>query len=99
MAIFLVSCGKSEIEIDTTIPVCIQNTIDDTILSMDLKTVRVQNVDNELHYWMNTGVTHFDGVEYIVNSKCDTICSFCGECIPSECSENYDNNWKVIWER
>jgi hypothetical protein len=56
-------------------------------------------VDGELHYWLNTDFTHFDGVEYVVNMECDTLCSFCGECYPPECSFEYEfDAWRVIWE-
>ncbi|HRX29532.1 MAG TPA: hypothetical protein P5235_09100 [Saprospiraceae bacterium] len=93
------SCTKSDAPIDTSIPNCIQEIIDDPNLSKDLKTVRVQNVNKELHYWLNTDFTHFDGVEYIINSRCDTICGFCGECIPADCSKEYDEIWTIIWEK
>ena len=93
------SCIKSDNPIDTMLPDCIEHIIGDSNLSNGLKTVRIQEVDNELHYWLNTDNTHFDGVEYIVNSKCDTICSFCGECLPPACTKNYNRRWGVIWEK
>lgn len=92
------SCTNPENPIDTTIPNCIQNIINDSNSTNQLKTVRVQEVNKELHYWLNTDYAHFDGVEYIVNSKCDTICGVCGECLPPDCSENYNENWVIIWE-
>ncbi len=99
LGISLVSCAKSECKIETTIPDCIQKIIENTHTSEDLKTVTTQEVDDGIDYWMNTDFTHFDGVEYILNSKCDTICFFCGACLPAKCSENYNDDWRIIWER
>lgn len=97
--LLFISCHKSDC-VDTTVPECIQSIIDDEELSADLRTVRVQKVDNQLHYWLNTDYVHFDGAEEIVNSACDTICYICGECIPPDCYYDYDyDDWMVIWEK
>lgn len=97
--LFVAACAKEDEKISTSIPTCIQNIINDEELSKTLKTVQVQELRGELHYWLNTDFRHFDGVEYIVNNKCDTICSFCGECIPAECSFDYNQDWIKIWEK
>ena len=94
----LMACNSSDIPIDTNIPICVQKILDSAESRVDLRTVRVQVLDNELHYWLNTDFTFFDGVEYIVNSSCDTICSFCGECFQAECATEYDDSWITIWE-
>ena len=85
--------------INTDIPVCVQGIIDNPEQSSDLKTIKVQEVNGELHYWLNTDFTHFDGVEFILNSNCNVICSFCGEYIPAECIDEYDTDWIIIWEK
>ncbi len=97
--LLLSACDNSNEMINTEIPVCIQEIIDEPELSSELKTVRIQEANNELHYWLNTDFRHADGIEYIVNSSCDTICSFCGECLPPGCSREYDENWITIWEK
>jgi len=96
--ILLTACTKNKVELDTSIPICIQEILNDPVASLDIKTIRVQQNNGELHYWLNTDFTHFDGVEYIVNMDCDTVCSFCGECIPPECTRDYKDAWEVIWE-
>lgn len=70
------------------------------VLDSTLKTVKVQVVDNELHYWLNTDDTQHDGVEFVVNMQCDTVCTFCGECLPPKCSNDYNFEcWVVIWKQ
>jgi len=95
--LLLASCSKATI--DTDIPVCIQDILDDSELSSDVKTIRVQENSTELEYWINTDFTFFDGVEYIVSAQCDTLCAFCGECFPGACTNDYDDTWVVIWEK
>lgn len=91
------SCNRDKI-IDTPIPTCIQEIIDNPERSADLKTIKVQKSGNQLHYWLNTDATTFDGSELIVNNSCDTICHFCGECTPPKCTKRYNhNNWETIW--
>ncbi|MEO5906192.1 MAG: hypothetical protein ABIQ11_05665 [Saprospiraceae bacterium] len=93
LIIFLISCNKKDESIITELPECIE-------LSGALKTVRVQNVKNELHYWLNTDFAQSDGPEYVVNINCDTLCTFCGECIPPNCAKKYDfESWVIIWKR
>ncbi len=93
LAIILSSCNVGDQCSSKELPECIE-------LSEDLKTVRVQKVKGELHYWLNTDFVHFDGIEYIVNNKCDTVCSFCGECIQANCANDYEwESWEIIWKR
>lgn len=97
--ILLASCSESNDNGDSNIPSCIQEILDDPVLSSDLKTIRVQENNDELQYWLNTDATFFDGVEFIVNSQCETVCSFCGECFPPLCASDYDfESWITIWE-
>jgi len=44
---------------------------------------------------LSTCVTQSDGVEFVVNSYCDTVCSYCGEYWPAECTKWYDESWQV----
>lgn len=93
-------CDKEDNIIDTKLSTCMENFLSDKVLSASLKTIRVQNVNGEPHYWLNTDFTQFDGAEYIINKNCDTICSFCGECIPLACSYNYHyEKWQIIWQK
>ena len=81
------------------VPICVSDIINDPILSLSLKTVRVQELDNELHYWLNTDFVEVDGSEFIVNDQCDTLCFLCGFCVPPDCASDYDDaNWTTIWE-
>lgn len=98
--LLLSSCGdKSNDLMDSDFPVCIQEIIINPELSTDLKRIRTQAVNDEIHYWLNTEFIESDGEEFIVNSSCDTICSFCGFCLPAACTEDYDSEWTTIWER
>ena len=95
--VFIASCTK---EVSKELPPCIKNITEDSVKSVSLKTVKVQRVRGELHYWLNTDYRHMDGLEFIVNEQCDTLCSFCGECIPAECIDDYcEDDWVTIWEK
>lgn len=98
LIVLLASCAKSDKEIDTNVPACIQSILDNSNLSADIKTIRVQETNDELHYWINTDARHLDGLEFVFNTNCDTICSL-GGFIPIECTEEYDGNWMIIWEK
>lgn len=107
IVLVLFACNKSDsLDPDknvlgdlSTVPNCIQDIIDDVDLSASLKTLRVQELDNEFHYWLNTDFMQADGREFIVTAACDTICSFCGFCLPAACASDYDDdNWTTIWE-
>jgi len=66
---------------------------------MQLKTIQAITLNNEIHYWLNTDFTHFDGTEFIMNEQCDTVCFFCGECFQPECANDYDfEDWEIIWQ-
>ncbi len=95
----MLACSQST-EISTEVPVCIQLMLDDQDPFVEIKTVQVQEVAGELHYWVNTDATHWDGVEDIVNNQCERLCQFCGECLFPECTKQYkDNKWTIIWEK
>ncbi|HRI01335.1 MAG TPA: hypothetical protein PK006_09825 [Saprospiraceae bacterium] len=98
--LFLISCHcKTEDElINITLPDCIQSIIIDPKASVGLKTVQAQKVNGNVHYWLNTDLTHVDGAEYIINNQCDTVCYFCGECQIPDCSKKYTSNWVLIWK-
>jgi len=97
-SLFLFSCTK-QVKCDSEkLPECIQQKIDISSVQI-FQTVKRKKVDGEYHYWLNTGAMAWDGVEYIVNCDCDTVCFFCGECVPPECSKNYDfDKWEIVWE-
>ena len=90
-------CKKDDCE-DGKLPDCIQQRINISSKPLYL-TVNMQKVNGECHYWLNTGAMAFDGAEYIVNDQCDTVCFYCGFCIPPDCSKEYSSeDWEVIWK-
>jgi hypothetical protein len=96
--ILLSACCKQDDCNDGKLPDCIQKIIDISSTQPFL-TVKMQKVDGECHYWLNTGANAWDGVEYIVNSHCDTVCVLCGFCPTPDCSKKYDfENWEIVWE-
>ena len=98
--IILVSCDK--VEVGTELPICIADIIADEQRSVVLKTVKVQEVNGELHYRLNTNASGCDKIEYIVINTCDTICSLGGGrgVQPLLCLSQYeDSKWQTIWEK
>jgi hypothetical protein len=68
--------------------------------SEEAKTIRTQTVDGETHYWLNTDARTYDGLEYILNESCDTVCSIGGFRLPLPCESDYDfEDWEIIWEK
>ena len=81
------------------LPTCIDDLTTD-LPNETLKTVKVQTIDDERHFWLNTDALHVDGPEYIVNENCDTLCYFCGECVDLDCAKIYDPaDWNTLWEK
>ena len=94
--LFLTACTNTE----ESLPQCIEDILEDQNLSTDIKTVKLQEVNGEKHYWLNTDHMYFDGVEFIVNEICDTVCGLCGECFPPDCYYDYDmSKWEIIWSK
>jgi len=56
------------------LPECIKEIVNNPAKNNDLKTIRLQVQGTEHYYWLNTDATAFDGVEYIINNRCDTVC-------------------------
>ena len=95
----LTSCEK-KVEVSTDLPDCVEDILEDSILSKDLKTIRIQMVDGQPHYWLNTDYMFFDGGEFVIDASCDTTCVLCGECFPPACNDNYVfEDWLIIWEK
>jgi hypothetical protein len=91
------SCEKTK-NCSDQLPDCINEILQNASKSKDIKTIKVQSVKEECHYWLNTGAMNYDLVEYIVDSKCDTVCFYCGECEPPECSDDHPfDKWETIW--
>lgn len=98
LAVLDIQCTKEKG--NSNLPTCIQAIIKDNQRNKDLKTVRVQKVNGVSFYWLNTDATTYDGTEAIVNSRCDTVCFFCGECIYPECLEQFeDREWHLVWSK
>lgn len=93
----LSACSKCE---ETSgLPDCIETIIANNTGYDTIKTVQVQTIDGNLHYWLETGAMSYDGTEAIVNAECDTLCTI-GGWLPPECSNNYIyENWETIWKR
>ncbi len=81
------------------LPECILNMINDPNPLVTIKTIRIQNLDKVIHYWINTDATHYDGTEQIIDKDCNQVCYFCGECSPPKCLNLYSDEWKIIWRR
>jgi len=86
----------------SNLPDCVQDIVNTDSANETLRTVKKQVFNDEDHYWLNTGDMELDGVEFVVNSECDTICSLGGFYphpipIPEACG-NFDN-WEVVWEQ
>jgi len=97
IVILITSCSSSDEPIDTSLPSCIEEILANPELSEDIKTIQVQRLDNESHYWLNNDIRFVDGIEYIINNQCDTVCGL-GGFVPPPCSSDYDNDsWEVIW--
>lgn len=95
LSLILFSCST---KYEGDLPACIEDIIEQDVNYDPIKTVRVQRISGEFHFWLNTDARHYDGVELIVNENCDTICFMCGECIPPECLEDYkEGKWEIVW--
>lgn len=100
--VILFSCSKESknANIDKKLPDCLKEVVKNRDSRRELKRIKVQEVNSELHYWLNTDASQSDGVEFIVNTNCDTICTFCGECFPPECTTIYNyEEWITIWKK
>ncbi len=98
LAIVFFSCDDKKEQLNTKLPECIENIIANEQSFFPLITIRQQEVNGENRYWLNTDARHLDGPEYIVNSSCDTICSYSDRGIPVDCIDQY-GGWQIIWER
>lgn len=86
------SCKKEQGIANNEIPTCIQSMIDD---NEDL-LIHKQEVDGQIHYWINTGANAVDGNEQIVNIICVEVCYY-GGWINPDCLENYVfEDWEQI---
>lgn len=102
LILFIISCDCNHDTDDLKnlpLPDCIDNMLSNSPRAADLQTIRAHKLGGEIHYWLNTDFMQMDGVEYIVNMNCDTICGFCGYCLPSPCAKAYCGDWQVIWKR
>jgi len=100
LLLLLAACSKEDQNPTAKLPACIQDILDDPEQSENLLTIRLQQVNGENHYWLNTGAMAWDGTETIVNEQCETVCTLCGFCISPECIGDYDNeDWEIIWEK
>lgn len=92
--------GENKSELSLDMPTCIESLIMDQEASKNLRTVKVQLVDGKHAYWLNTDLSVADGIEAIVSSQCDTVCTYCGFCEPRPCSKKYPlNDWVTIWKK
>ncbi len=95
--LFFFSCNKSDLN---NVPPCIREIVRDDSQDGKIKTVQAQAVNGEIHFWINTDARHYDGSEIIVNSTCQTVCGYCGECVQGECADLYIyEDWEIVWEK
>jgi hypothetical protein len=79
---------------------CLEAKIEEFKASPTAISLKTLKVGKETHYWFNTNARHLDGSEYIINEASDTVCFFCGECDPPDCSKTYwDADWETFWEK
>ncbi|MEM7105697.1 MAG: hypothetical protein AAF502_21345 [Bacteroidota bacterium] len=84
--ILFMSCQK-----DGVLPECIAEiTDDDSTLQIE-----TQEVNNEIHYRLNDGFAN--GVEYIINSECDTVCYLPFGLVFIPCLQDYRDPWEPLW--
>ena len=86
---FLLSCNNDEV--DLSFPACLEELTADN----ENLVIKMQEVDGERHFWLNTGFNAFDADEYIVDENCDTVCYY-GGWINPECIEDYTGEWVII---
>lgn len=92
--LLLLSCNTKKSSLNTNDVVTKYEGHQDII---DIKTI--EHPSNEMHYWLHTGHMAYDGPEYIINSKGDTVCSFQGM-VKNPCLDEYRNGeWKVIYSK
>ena len=97
--IVLAGCGKEELVLQTEVPQCIQDLLDEKENQRILK-VLTQVVDGDQHYWLNTDSRFVDGIEVIVSSTCDTLCTIGGFRVAPKCAEEYDDSaWTEIYRK
>ena len=105
-ALLLIACDKDEqlgscdVPPADDYPECVEGFIATTYLidKSDPWSIETQCVDDQLHYRLNTGAPIVDGVDYIVNGACDTVCFFGGWDPPESCLDDYDEDaWVEIW--
>lgn len=90
----LAACCDKEDPNQNEIPQCIK---DNYLVSSNSNLVVKQWVNNgKVYYFFNTGASAFDGPEYIYNSKCEIVCTFCGECF-QECWKDYPSADSEDW--
>lgn len=98
-AISLCSCCKKTVEASDPSS-CLTAKLEEFKLQSDAVSIRTQNVNDEKHYWLNTDARAYDGIEYVLNNACDTVCEIGGFRIPPTCESNYNfDNWVVIWQK
>lgn len=91
------SCRKCDND-PVKLPVCIEQLLENDS-SVSIRRVRLNDIDGELHYWMNTDYILLDGEEFILNNQCDTVCRMSGLGPTAVCLSLYTKPWKTIWER
>ena len=83
-----------------TLPVCLQKYVSDSLNLGSLKSIKLNELDGSEFYLLNTDAPLFDGIDFIVNDHCDTVCWIGGMRIPLECADKLNSgSWVVIWQR
>lgn len=98
-AMLAVSCCKKNYASNDPSP-CLQAKLEAFKLEPNAVSIRKQTVNGEIHYWLNDDARTYDGVEYILNETCDTVCSIGGFREPLPCESNYNfDDWVIIWQQ
>jgi len=99
LTLCFISCSKEEAYELPELPKCIKEQIEENNQSLPIKTVKVQKLNGVFHFWINTDARHIDYLEDIVSSECEKLCFLCTECTRPDCMEDYNSEWRTIWEQ
>ena len=94
------SCSKNT---NDEISPCLKEKIE--AFKSDSKSISIKKfrIDEEYHYWFETGAVTYDGKEDIYNNSCEIVCGFCGYCVPNKCTDDYpsygSDKWEIYWEK
>ena len=94
LVLAMTSCCDKEEPNQIEIPQCIKDNY--LVSSNSNLKVKQWKKDGKVFYFFNTGASAFDGPEYIYNSSCEVVCTYCGECF-QECWKDFPTSESEDW--